>query len=290
MKSSVRTFCSKDFRHWYYEHERSNLMKKCAFTLAEVLITLGIIGVVAAITLPILIQNYQKTVWVNQLKKSVSVLENGFKLAMAEDEVDKLNNTMLWQSAGSNCTGGVTDSNCSAFFDNLKKYIKITLDTVPSNVTFTNLNDSNSLTWIGNPDKAVSLAHGAQIYFIHNITQTPGSGWGAPHANIANIFIDVNGKQKPNKLGRDLFYFGVVESGLLIPYGSRASTSAYCSNAVSVSSAPPQAYQQAYESCLSSLFGSMNWETATNGFACSSEGSGLFCAARIIDKGWKMDY
>ncbi len=43
-------------------------MKK-AFTLAEVLITLGVIGVVAAMTMPSLVANYQKKVWVNQLKK-----------------------------------------------------------------------------------------------------------------------------------------------------------------------------------------------------------------------------
>ena len=41
-----------------------------AFTLSEVLITLGIIGIVAAMTLPALIGNYQKHVTVNKLKKS----------------------------------------------------------------------------------------------------------------------------------------------------------------------------------------------------------------------------
>ena len=45
-------------------------MKK-GFTLAEVLITLGIIGVVAALTMPMLIQNYKNRVYVNQLKKNL---------------------------------------------------------------------------------------------------------------------------------------------------------------------------------------------------------------------------
>ncbi len=44
-------------------------MKKFGFTLAEVLITLGIIGVVAAITMPTLIKNYQKQATVNKIKK-----------------------------------------------------------------------------------------------------------------------------------------------------------------------------------------------------------------------------
>ena len=56
-----------------------------AFTLAEVLITLGIIGVVAAITMPMLIANYQKTVIVNQLKKSYSMWNQVFQKILADE-------------------------------------------------------------------------------------------------------------------------------------------------------------------------------------------------------------
>ena len=62
-------------------------MKKFGFTLAEVLITLGVIGVVAAITLPILTKNYQKHVWVNQLKANYSIINQGFAKIMADDGV-----------------------------------------------------------------------------------------------------------------------------------------------------------------------------------------------------------
>ena len=44
-------------------------MKHKAFTMAEVLITLGIIGIVAAMTLPALVAKYQKNVTSNRLKK-----------------------------------------------------------------------------------------------------------------------------------------------------------------------------------------------------------------------------
>ena len=74
--------------------------RKVAFTLAEVLITLGIIGVVAAITLPILIQKYQKQVWVNQLKKSVSTWDNGFKMMLADAGTDNLFDTEFWNNLG----------------------------------------------------------------------------------------------------------------------------------------------------------------------------------------------
>lgn len=56
-------------------------MTNRAFTLAEVLITLGVIGVVAAITIPTLIQNYQKQVTVNRLKETYSILEQAVKMS-----------------------------------------------------------------------------------------------------------------------------------------------------------------------------------------------------------------
>lgn len=45
-----------------------------AFTLAEVLITLGIIGVVAALTIPVLTQNYKKRVVETRLQKFYSTI------------------------------------------------------------------------------------------------------------------------------------------------------------------------------------------------------------------------
>ncbi len=58
--------------------------RKVAFTLAEILITLGIIGVVAALTLPTLIQNYQKHVAVNRLKVNFNILSNAIRMAEAQ--------------------------------------------------------------------------------------------------------------------------------------------------------------------------------------------------------------
>ena len=49
---------------------RHPLDKRSAFTLAEVLITLGIIGVVAAVTIPALVTTYQKRATESQLKKA----------------------------------------------------------------------------------------------------------------------------------------------------------------------------------------------------------------------------
>jgi prepilin-type N-terminal cleavage/methylation domain-containing protein len=72
-------------------HPKDN--RKHAFTLAEVLITLGIIGVVAAVTAPMLIAKYQKYVLANQFKNALSVLTQGFQKMMADEEVIDFNDT-----------------------------------------------------------------------------------------------------------------------------------------------------------------------------------------------------
>ena len=59
-------------------------MKKTGFTLAEVLITLGIIGVVAAMTIPILMTAYQKKQTVTRLKRAYSIVQQSIRLS--EDE------------------------------------------------------------------------------------------------------------------------------------------------------------------------------------------------------------
>ena len=64
--------------HW-------NNSRKIAFTLAEVLITLGIIGVVAALTMPTLIQNHKRQENITRLKKVYSILQQDVELAKVEN-------------------------------------------------------------------------------------------------------------------------------------------------------------------------------------------------------------
>ncbi len=65
--------------------------KNLGFTLAEVLITLAIIGVVAALTIPTLVNNYQKKVWATTLAKDYSTILNSVKLYMANNDSNKIN-------------------------------------------------------------------------------------------------------------------------------------------------------------------------------------------------------
>ena len=61
-----------------------SINKKLAFTLAEVLITLGIIGIVAVMTIPGLMNKYQEIVTINKLKQTYSILSQGFHSMVSE--------------------------------------------------------------------------------------------------------------------------------------------------------------------------------------------------------------
>ena len=84
------------------------------FTLAEVLVTLGIIGVVSAMTVPTLMQNYQRKSYVTQLHK----VYNELNQALLQYQTDK--NALNLKEAGL-----TTNEACGEF---LKKYFKIVQD------------------------------------------------------------------------------------------------------------------------------------------------------------------
>ena len=60
-------------------------MHKKAFTLAEVLITLGIIGIVAAMTLPTVVNKYQERVTVTKVKKFYSLINQVLLFAIKDN-------------------------------------------------------------------------------------------------------------------------------------------------------------------------------------------------------------
>ena len=76
---------SNNFPNTVFSRFTSHFSRKCtAFTLAEVLITLGIIGIVAAITLPTIINNYRVKVLENQFRKADSLLQQAFRKSVNE--------------------------------------------------------------------------------------------------------------------------------------------------------------------------------------------------------------
>ena len=259
-------------------------MKKFnGFTLAEVLITLGIIGVVAAITLPTLIKNYQKHVWVNQLKKSVSIVEQGFKLAMADDEVMELENTKLMQSLGNGDIAKVDATTFNNFISEFKKYFKVISaeQTYEPSIDYKTLDGGSSGEVKGDFSKIV-LADG-NILFIsgrlgkiskkseaecEQIKQLGGSTCSLFGGSIE---IEVNGNKGPNQFGRDRFEFRLGNNGLLYPESGKDN-----------------ALYNIQEDLSSN---DSYWKN--DDIMCDTKSSfsiGIGCAARIMENGWKMDY
>src|SRR5574344_794896 len=108
--------------------------KRTAFTLAEVLIVLSIIGIVAESTIPTLKAKIDKQVYVTQLKKFYSTQMNGWSRLLADEGVQQLGDTSVFQSmTSSGCyPSSANNVDCKPFFDGLKKYFRFSVMTGPS--------------------------------------------------------------------------------------------------------------------------------------------------------------
>ena len=177
-------------------------MKK-AFTLAEVLITLGIIGVVASMTIPSLISGYRDKQYVTALKKSVSILSNAYNLAIYENGGSNdfgylpAEYIPLPESEGSGVYNKNGNTNSDIFFQALSKHLNIMKDCGK------NGDDGCFPEIIYSPfrDKTWNIVHmqgNSRRFFI----LSDGTSIGI---TPSFAYIDVNGLKKPNKLGVDVF-------------------------------------------------------------------------------------
>lgn len=174
-----------------------------AFTLAEVLITLGIIGIVAALTIPSLMTHFKKIRTVAQLKESYSIMQQAIKLSQ-EDNGD----TDSWD----------TNLDGHEFF---QKYF------------------ANYLKW--QHEYTLSEINSiAPHYFLHGGAYTGGFyNRGSSHFVLINgslisikkdetfgdimVVIDTNGISKPNRMGIDSFMFIFTPEYGLRPWGDKGT-------------------------------------------------------------------
>lgn len=191
-----------------------------AFTLAEVLITLGIIGIVAAMTIPTLINVFQAQALKSQFKKSVAATENAFKLAAHNN--------------GGSLAGysSITTNNYN-ISDDLVNIVKPYLSfskicyrlqqptCQPLTTSYTTYSGGNYLTTTSGREPTsnnavIVLNDGAILYvwtYWANFATCSGDACGI-------IAIDVNGIKGPNQAGRDLWEFVVSPTGALVPSGT----------------------------------------------------------------------
>ena len=85
----------------------NKMTKRLGFTLAEVLITLGIIGVVAAMTIPTLISNTNGAQFKTAYKKALSTLNQAVLMNLALDDTDF--STLKAENVAANTSGRMSD-------------------------------------------------------------------------------------------------------------------------------------------------------------------------------------
>ena len=200
-------------------------LKKAAFTLAETLITLTIIGVIAALTIPSLISEYQKHTYVVGLKKAYSQLQNAVKMIPITQGCPAGD----YDCVGWNDWGKVTNIDGQEFngdlnskrFYLLSKQFKI-----------------NKLCYPGSTDE-ICKKIGNNTYYYGDYSFITNDGMIISSGGFADYTynIDVNGFKGPNKLGRDQFGFEItmqyaesrygIPQGTVVPEGSKLYADIY---------------------------------------------------------------
>lgn len=169
---------------------------KRGFTLAEVLITLSIIGIVAAMTLPALVNKYQAKVLETAFKKSYANLQNAYILTKSSLGVTNLKATYALYDKDANKYPLAEE-----FFAEFKKNMKV----INSVKFYPFKNYSGKKTMTSNV--------GADMPQALNILPDGSSIGVWINASVIHFFIDTNGPyRKPNRYGFDIFSFVVDDS------------------------------------------------------------------------------
>lgn len=204
-------------------------MKKFAFTLAEVLITLGIIGTVAAMTLPSLITRNQNKALEAGLKKNYSIIQQAFEMYQAEH-----GETLKPEDIG-------IKKDANNLYNLIKPYFAIIHD---CGTTYTkcmpNQGDnsyadriSSIYTTYNNKTLRLTLLDDGQFVLKDgSLILLENSSDATDRTRL--VSVDVNGINKnPNRWGHDLFTFQLMDDGRILPMGAPNTTyidkNTYCS-------------------------------------------------------------
>lgn len=162
--------------------QKGDFMQNRAFTLAEVLITLGIIGVVAALTIPSLINSYKDKQFKTAYKKAYSDMQNVFLDAIFEGSLTR----------NKQFDGEATEEE----FGIMKEKFKIVTD----------CENQISACW-GEGELIGEASAYPKDTESSCFTDASGRSW-CTYYNAENIFlVDTNGLKLPNKFGKDRWYF-----------------------------------------------------------------------------------
>ena len=226
--------------------------KRFAFTLAEVLLTLGIIGVVAAMTMPALIANYQKKQTVASLKKAYTNLSQAVKLSeLSNGDVQYWNFSLPGEKF---------------FLEYLSQFITINSTTIiRQNIQYKYLNGANCAEDLCTGNSYITYIADGSLLMISR----------TPRSDAKAIAIDINGLKKPNTAGKDLFAFWITKYDGIVPFGF--------GNFSSIDALGEEQNFSQYD---------RDMLTGMKSYACNKDKKGFWCTALIMMDGWeiKNDY
>jgi len=161
------------------------MTKRFGFTLAEVLITLGIIGVVAAMTMPTLMNATNGAQYKAAYKKALSAISQAVTLNLALEEFDFSDTTVTGTAS--------TDQSIYAILTNRMNVVNTkdgALGYDIADISTGNLSQGENYTLFFSDGSALSFPKDAKACTMdENKT-----------VNVCKGFIDVNGQKKPNKV------------------------------------------------------------------------------------------
>jgi prepilin-type N-terminal cleavage/methylation domain-containing protein len=193
------------------------IIKNNAFTLAEVLITLLVIGVVTSLTIPAIISETEKAETAVQVKKYQSVLQQA--VMSIKNEYGSVLDSPL-----------NSDNDQENGWNTFKTYLNLVKDCgmygqscfangIYKRINGNNFEDMNALAF----SKGI-LQDGSSIelQIKTNCSTNRSSNNSGPlyNSNCALIYIDINGYKLPNRHGRDLFGWYIMKDGTVYPVGS----------------------------------------------------------------------
>ena len=232
-----------------------------AFTLAEVLVTLGIIGVVSAMTVPTLMQNYQRQSYVTQLHKVYNEVQQASLRYMTDKNAINLREAGL-----------VTQAEIANFTHTYFKVVSDCGHTVSAPCFPTSYRSqsgteaaTNNASW--GAASSVVLASGASIIIDYPNVYTKTVTGVTSH--YGHMLIDINGPKGPNIGGRDMFYAEFYDDGSIDVAGATPECKA---NGVCDGDSLTAIRDALYNS------------------SCSSTWQGQGCLGKIINDGWTMTY
>ncbi|MDD3012857.1 MAG: prepilin-type N-terminal cleavage/methylation domain-containing protein [Candidatus Gastranaerophilales bacterium] len=215
----------------YLKRHSGNHRKYLAFTLAEVLITLLIIGVISSIVIPALISNTQdaelKTAW----KKTYS-------------DIDLATRRIVMDNAGSLRALTITNDQFRDLYLAYLSYVKKCDSTSMQNCW------TNGITAIAGdsfPDNSSAiLNNGVMLNFDYDsstCTSVININSAAGIINVCgSVNVDVNGSKGPNKIGKDVFGIYILENSTK-PFGSQGDNQENTCSTTGVGCAAQYLYQ-----------------------------------------------